>query len=93
MRKTISELFFDFLLKSLASRIVPKLVHEGTVRDFLIIYSVLKDTKLKGEPLENVKIVARKKISQSQNTMHKQNESMAGLEPTSFCLADLKIPK
>ena len=44
---------------------------------------------MKGDPLETLKNFA-KKVSESRKDLHNNFWSIAGLEPTSFCLADLE---
>ena len=54
--------------------------------DFLNIHSV---GKLKGSLRIRLKI-SRKKVSQSRKNMHEKLWSRVGIEPTSFCFADIK---
>ena len=56
---------------------------------FFNIRSVAKYQKRKGGIFGDMKKIAKKK-SHSRNNMHKKFWSKARLEPTSFCLADLK---
>ena len=57
--------------------------------EFFSIRSVAKYQKMKGGIFGDMKKNCEKK-SQSRNNMHKKFWSRARLEPTSFCLADLK---
>ena len=49
-----------------------------------------KIKKMKGGPSETLKKIAKKIVSHAKRTARKNVWSWAGLEPTSFCLADLK---
>ena len=71
------------------SRIVPKNVEGGPWGVFEHPLFFQNRKKVKGDPMETLKKLL-KKVSQSPNTMHKKNWSSGRLEPTSFCLADLK---
>ena len=71
------------------SLIVPKNLKEVTLWDFLTFVMLQNTKKMKGGISGDMKKNCEKK-SQSRNTMHKKFWSRARLEPTSFCLEDLK---
>ena len=49
-----------------------------------------KIEKNEGRPFGDIKKICEKKSHNAEETWHKNFWSWAGLEPTSFCLADLK---
>ena len=69
----------------------PKNLKEGALWDFLIFVLLQNTKKMQGGIFGDMKKKCEKK-SQSRNNMHKNVWSRARLEPTSFCLADLKKP-
>ena len=81
------EFFFEFFL-SPESRIVPKNVKEGPLGVFEHPF-FCKIEKMKGDPLETFKKFA-KSLTKPKNLPKKISWLSAGLEPTSFCLADIK---
>ena len=66
-----------------------EILKERTLRDFLTFVLLQNTKKMKGGIFGDMKKNCEKK-SQSRNNMHKKFWSRARLEPTSFCLADLK---
>ena len=87
MWKQFFRIFFEIFLKSLVSRIAPKNVKGGPFGIFWTSILLQKNKKLKGDPFETKKL--RKKVSQSQNYMHKKIWSKARPEPMSF--AGIKV--
>ena len=71
------------------SLIVPKNLEEGTIWNFLTFVLLQNTKKMMGGIFGDMKKNCEKK-SQSRNNMHKKFWLWARLEPTSFCLADLK---
>ena len=85
IEKQISEIFCRFFW-SPVSHIKPKNVKGGPLGVFEHPF-LCKIGKNEGGPFGYMK---KNKVSQSRNNLHKKNWSRAGLESTSFCLADFK---
>ena len=81
-------IFFESFLVSGKSQSAQKCEREGALG--LFEHPICCETKkMKKGPFGDNKKLA-KKVSQSQNNLHKKIWSRKGFEPTSFCLADLK---
>ena len=94
IRKKIEiRFFFDFfsIFWSPVSRIVPKNVKGGSLGVFENPF-FCKIEKIEEGPFGDIKKDCEKKSHKAEITCTKNFWSRAGLEPTSFCLADLKKP-
>ena len=81
--------FFRIFSKSPVSHIGPKNV-KGGLWEFLNIRSFAKKKIFEGGPVGDIKKNCEKKFHKTEITCTKKFWSRARLEPTSFCLADLK---
>ena len=89
--KNFTEFFFEIFLKSPVSRIVPKNVKGDPLGFFERPIRCKISKKLKGGPLENPLETLKKFAKKvSKQKLHAQ-KNWSRLEPTSFCLADIKI--
>ena len=87
---TLVYLIFLQLFWSPVSHIVPKKVKGGPFREFLNVHFF---AKIEEGPLETFKKYAKKSLTKLKKSAQKVFGQGAGLEHTSFCLADLKITK